>query len=365
LNDNFYIDTNYKFNEFIVKAKQQKVIALDTEFLWRKTYYPILGLIQAAFSKDEYYLIDTIALKDITALGEILADRNIIKILHDAHQDLLILSRSCNYVVPVNIFDTRRAAGFAGLDHTASLAKIIYELFNVSLSKSETTTDWTRRPLTKNQIKYAIDDVTYMCEMREILLKRARNNGLENWLIDEMKIYEDKDSYRVISPEERYLKFKIINRLSNYNIKLLKYLAAWRETEAENKNIPKTFIFKDGILFKIVMKDPKNIAELGNVEGMLTEKIKKYGHEIIKILQKARVHEEKLQLKHQRIIINNNDLIKLKKFIADKAHELNMPVELIATRSDLVKFLEDKKSDNLSCNKLLKTWRREIFLPVI
>ncbi len=364
MKNNYYVDTKEKFNNFISKANKQKVIAIDTEFLWRDTYFPILGLVQAAFSKDECYLIDAIAIKDISAFGRILTNSNIVKILHDAQQDLQILSRACSYITPVNIFDTRRAAGFASLNHTISLAKLTEELLNVVLPKSETTTDWTKRPLTENQIQYAIDDVIYMCEMRNTLIEKIKQNGFEHWFLDEMKVYENSDLYRKILPNERYLKLKGIKRLTLYQLKLAKHLAAWREIEAEKRNIPKTFIIKDNVLIKIVHTNPQNIQELHKLQYVPPGIIRKFGAEIIEIIKKAESFDENLKhiQKNQKSIINGNELTKLKQFVIDKSKEYNLPIDLIATRADLVKLLEDKKTNNLENNRLLKSWRKDIFV---
>ena len=363
MNKNYYIDTKEKFNQFINTAKKQEVIAVDTEFLWRETYYPILGLIQVAFSRDECYLIDAIAIKDISVFGVILTNKNIVKILHDAQQDLQILSRACNYITPVNIFDTRRAAGFAGLDHTISLAKLIEELFSVTLPKSETITDWTKRPLTENQILYAIDDVIYMCDMRNILLEKIKQNGFESWMLDEMRVYENSDLFRKIMPDERYLKLKGIKRLSLDQLKLAKHLATWREIEAEKRNIPKTFIIKDNVLIKIVHTNPQNVQELQKSQHVPPGIIRKFGADIIEIIKKAESSNENLtQIQNiHKSVINGNELLKLKQFVINKANEYNIAVDLIATRVDLVKLLKDKKNNNLQNNQLLKTWRKDIF----
>ena len=363
MNNDYYVDTKNKLNKFITKSKKQKAIAIDTEFLWRDTYFPILGLIQVAFSKDECYLIDTITIKDISAFGGILTNSNIVKIFHDAKQDLRILSRACNYITPVNIFDTRRAAGFAGLNHTISLANLIEELFGVTLPKSETTTDWTKRPLTENQIQYAIDDVIYMCDMRDILIRKCKQNGFEPWLNDEMKVYGNSDLYRKILPDERYLKLKGIKRLSLDQLRRVKHLAAWREIEAEKRNIPKTFIIKDNVLLKIVHTNPQNIQELHKFQLVPPGIIRKFGAEIIEIIKKAESSNDNLAQiqKNLKIVINGNELTKLKQFVIDKAKEYNILIDLIATRADLIKLLEDKKTSNLGNNTLLKTWRKDIF----
>ncbi len=368
MNKDFYIDTEDKFNEFIKKAKQQNAIALDTEFLWRRTYYPVLGLIQAAFSRDECYLIDTIAIKDISAFSEILTDKNIVKILHDAIQDLQIISKACNDVIPVNIFDTRRAAGFASLDPTISLAKLIEKLFDVLLPKSETNTDWTARPLTENQKEYAIDDVIYMCEMREKIINKATQNGFNEWLNAEMEIYEDAKIYENILPNERFLKVKGINKLSPEQMRVAKGLAEWRDIQAEKRDIPKTFVFKDSVLLQIIYKNPQTMQDVQRIKDIHPATVRKFGSGILKVVQKSTDSDENMKWVQKKLKSNhkNNDALKdMKTFIAEKAEELGIAPELLATRSELNQLLDDRKNNNLDKNPLLQTWRKEIFSEIV
>ncbi len=142
----------------VEKARSTDAVAIDTEFVWNRTYLPRLGLIQLALSDEDCHLIDPLALDDLSPLGELLADQQVIKILHDAPQDLAILHHETGHV-PKNIFDTRLAAGFAGLPATLSLGNLINELLDINLTKTETRTNWLKRPLDEEQIQYAQDDV--------------------------------------------------------------------------------------------------------------------------------------------------------------------------------------------------------------
>jgi ribonuclease D len=153
------------------KARSKDAVALDTEFVWNRTYYPRLGLIQLALSDEECYLIDPLVIDNLDPFGELLADRRTIKILHDAPQDLAILYKATGYV-PKNIFDTRLAAGFACLPASLSLGNLIEELLDIKLEKTATLTNWLKRPLDQEQIRYALDDVRYLRAARVIIINR-------------------------------------------------------------------------------------------------------------------------------------------------------------------------------------------------
>ena len=163
------IDTTEKLHVLVERARKIDAVALDTEFVWERTYYPRLGLIQLALSREECFLIDPCALEDLSPLGELLADPTVVKIFHDASQDLAIL-RSATGAEPKSIFDTRLAAGFGGLSSTLSLAALVEILLDVKLKKTETRTNWLKRPLHPQQKDYALDDVRYLRKVRVLLL---------------------------------------------------------------------------------------------------------------------------------------------------------------------------------------------------
>ena len=167
-------------------------MALDTEFVWNRTYYPKLGVIQVGLSAEDCHLIDAPAMKDLTPLGQIISNPKIVKILHDAQQDLTILKRATGSH-PHNVFDTRCAAGLAGMSSTSSLAELLENVVGVSLS--ETRTDWLQRPLSEDQVAYAIEDVCYLHKTREKLIERIGEMGRQDWLREELDAYEDPTLY--------------------------------------------------------------------------------------------------------------------------------------------------------------------------
>ena len=138
---NTLIQNEAELEILVSRAKKTDAVALDTEFVWERTYYPQLGLIQIALSDEDCFLIDPLAIKNLQALGQLLSDRGVVKIFHDAPQDLAILQRATG-ATPQNIFDTRLAAGFASLPATLSLGNLVKELLDIDLAKDETRTNW-------------------------------------------------------------------------------------------------------------------------------------------------------------------------------------------------------------------------------
>ena len=186
------IDTPQARTELVERALTKECVALDTEFVWNRTYYPKLGVIQLAIAGDDCHLIDTVALEDLSMLGGVLAHPDIELILHDAVQDLTIL-RQATGAFPRNIFDTRCAAGLANMSTTTSLAELLANTIGVELEKTETRTDWTQRPLSDKQLAYAIEDVCYMHEVRDVLRQRVAKIGRTQWLAEALAADLNKD----------------------------------------------------------------------------------------------------------------------------------------------------------------------------
>ena len=181
-----FVTTQEELAAVCDRLLHEPVVALDTEFLWERTYYPILGLVQIAVTGGGCFLLDTVRLDSLQPLGPVLASSGPVKILHDAREDLSILLRemakSGQCFKPANIFDTRLAAGFAGLSASASLKTLLAKLLDIHLAKTETRSNWIRRPLRDEQIRYAADDVIYLPRLRDALLERCPGARVRRWL---------------------------------------------------------------------------------------------------------------------------------------------------------------------------------------
>ncbi|HBT97308.1 MAG TPA: ribonuclease D [Desulfobulbaceae bacterium] len=260
------------------QAKSADAIALDTEFFWEHTYYPRLGLIQLAISGDECHLIDPLALDDLRPVGELLAHPGLVKIFHDAGQDLAILQRATGATAQ-NVFDTRLAAGFASLPSTLSLAVLVRELLGTDLIKTETRSDWLHRPLSAEQLAYADNDVRYLHALRLSILRRITKPQVKAWLYEELALYNDPRSY-ISDGSSRYQRLRAALSLPPAGAAILKRLFIWREETARASDKPRGHIIPDAGLLAIAHRPPEGIAELYSL-GLSNQAITRHGGAII------------------------------------------------------------------------------------
>lgn len=242
------------------------VVAVDTEFFWERTFYPILGLVQLA-TPDGCWLVDTVAIRDIRALAPLLDAPSVTKILHDAPQDLGILARATG-ATPRNIFDTRLAAGFAGLTSTISLQALLRETLGVEISKAETRSNWLKRPLSANQLRYAADDVTYLPEVRNILLARCADDTVRGWLAEDLAQLDTPSLYQDRDPRGMYLRVKGASRLNARQLALLREIADWREREARQRDWPRAHVLPDDLLLALALRAPSTAQALRAIPDM-------------------------------------------------------------------------------------------------
>ena len=188
------IDTVAGLEDVVARARRLDAVALDTEFVWERTYYPGLGLVQVGLGGSDIALLDTTAIPDLSPLGGLLEDGGVQKVLHDAAQDLQILARATGSQ-PVNAFDTQRAAGLVGLPATLSLQDLVEWAAGVRLDKGETRSDWLRRPLTDSQLGYAAADVRHLLDARRKILAEAEARGRAAWVASEMGRYDERSLY--------------------------------------------------------------------------------------------------------------------------------------------------------------------------
>ena len=260
------ITTTDRLEQLAAGLIHSDAIAVDTEFFWERTFYPILGLVQLA-SREGCWLIDTVRIHDIRALGPILAAPSITKILHDAPQDLGILARATG-AAPRTVFDTRLAAGFAGFSSTCSLQSLLHDALTIDLPKSETRSNWLRRPLTPNQLSYAADDVLHLLALRETLLGRCADDTVRGWLAEELARMDDPSLYGDRNPRNMYLRVKGWARLIPRQLALLRELADWREHEARKRDWPRAHILPDDLLVALALRAPADTTAFNDIQGL-------------------------------------------------------------------------------------------------
>lgn len=356
------INTNDELKALVDQALQKDSVAIDTEFIWERSYYPQLGLIQLALSNDECYLVDPTAITDLSPLGTLLASKETTKILHDAPQDLAILQRATG-AVPHSIFDTKIAAGFCGLPSTMSLAALIDELLEISLTKSETRTNWLQRPLSDEQISYAQDDVRYLRAARVVLLSRVYSPEVMSFLKEEMKNFITAPGYQWLEDELRYTKVKGAGSLNKRSLAILRELAAWREKRARKANKPRGHIVPDQVLTAIArepLTTEKDILEQSTISKKAG---KKYIQEILLGIEKGLdcpQRELPESLKSPKLTAKNrDDLEKLSKMIKLKSDTKGIDPALVGSVADMKYFVKNiHNQDKLKKAKLYNGWRK-------
>lgn len=235
-----------EMREVCEAVKEAGSVALDTEFVWERTYFPQLGIVQLALPDQRVFLVDAVALPKLDGLGDILADPEIELLLHDALQDLQILARHTGHT-PRHVFDTRLAAGFGGRPATLSLGNLLRDVLDIDLPKEATRTNWLQRPLTDSQISYAEDDVLHLHALAQQLKSDAATLGNDSFMEEEMLRFEDPTQYENTTGDSRYLRMRT-DRLPMPMRKALFALLRWREKTAIEHNRPRGHIVQDAKL---------------------------------------------------------------------------------------------------------------------
>ena len=348
------IRTTAALAEVCAQAKAGGFLSVDTEFVWRSTYRPQLGIVQLGSAVD-CRAVDCLTGIDPSALGDLVADREVVKILHDARQDLTHI-RHYTGRCPKRVFDTQLAAAFAGFPGGIGLQKLLLEACDVGLPKTETCTDWTQRPLSEAQIRYALDDVRYLQELRETLLRRMDEFGTRAWFEEESVKYDDESLYADFNPEQQWKRVKLHRiRLDGRGRAVLRAVVALREELAKKWNLPRNWLGDDESLAEM--------ASCGRVMK-LRHRLRGGQGDTIRGLY-ARTIEEALRLPEEdwpedprrRYIGEVLDAAdEALDWLADRAAELHVDASVIANRATVTAFVDDVGDET---NPLAVGWRYE------
>ncbi|NKB68572.1 MAG: ribonuclease D [Candidatus Latescibacteria bacterium] len=354
------IDSAPVLHELITRAHDCTAVALDTEFVWERTYAPHLGVVQLALGPDDCHLIDAVALPSLEPLGQLLADAKVVKILHDAPQDLTILQRATG-AEPRTIFDTRTAAGFGGLESTLSLGNLLLELSDVVLIKDEQRSNWLARPLSPKQATYAAADVAHLHRARELLLQRAAPHRA--WLEDEMARFDEPGYCADPDPSVYYKRIKKGRSLPPPGQAVLRALATWRETQAQRRDRPRGHIIPDNILALIARCRPATADELEQIDGLSPRAAQRYGGTLLQLVAQAQASDPDswpqpagTAADFETLESRTNQTLKA---IRSHAEELGIDPALVTPRAGVQQLITQGKDALDSDHLLLQGWRRE------
>lgn len=351
-----FVDTPAELAEVCGILAGGSWFTLDTEFMRERTYYPQLCLIQVA-NESVIACIDPLALDDLAPLDALLLDTSVTKVLHAAGQDLEIFYHRLGRV-PAPIFDTQLAASVLGLGEQTGYGKLVQNLLGVALDKSHARTDWSRRPLDPEQIRYAGDDVRYLLQLYPRMRSELDSRKRLDWLDDDLNDLTRPERYAP-SPEEVWRRIRGSQQLKPRQLANLKLLAAWRENRAMELNKPRKWILQDEVLLELARRAPRDEQGLEKIRGLEERTLKRSGDELLEILEKARAlpESEWPRPAPRRELSPDQDATvdALMALLRMSAAEHEISSSMIATRKDVEALVcEEKDLD------LLKGWRRRL-----
>ncbi|MDG2098520.1 MAG: ribonuclease D [Glaciecola sp.] len=284
-----YIDTYDALLNYCNQAKQQPVIAVDTEFVRTRTFYPHIGLVQI-FDGIDAVLIDPIAIDDLSPLKGLLTDPNVIKVLHACSEDLETFEYAMG-IMPEPLFDSQVAAQLAGLGNSLGYGRLVELLQGVILEKGESRTDWISRPLSPKQLQYAAEDVIYLLPCYYKLVEQLTEKGQLQWVYDEISqlILRKRAN---IAPEHAYLLLKNTWKLQPLNLYALQLLAAWRLTFARDNDITQNFIIREQSAFEIAYRLPGHKSGLFALDVVTPQEARRHCDIILDLVKTARAAPE-------------------------------------------------------------------------
>jgi ribonuclease D len=344
---------------FCESQRTARFVTIDTEFMRERTYWPILCVVQVA-GPAEAAAVDALAPGiDLAPLWALLADENILKVFHAARQDIEIFFYLSG-AVPKPLFDTQIAAMVCGFGDAVSYQTLVGKLAGATLDKSSRFTDWSHRPLTERQIRYALDDVVHLRTVYDALQQRLASNGRAGWFAEEMTALSDPAVYRN-DPFEAWRRFRLRGRIDRRLFAVLRALAAWREVAAQQRNLPRGRIVRDEAVLEIAAHAPQTVEALartrslgkGIAEGRL-------GGEILEAVARGLAEAETAVLPPVRADPppGLGPLIELLRVLLKRCcDEHQVAQKLVASSDDL----EAIAADDRAPVPALAGWRREIF----
>src|SRR5580704_1280540 len=333
-------------------------VTIDTEFLRETTYYPLLCVAQMA-SPEEAVVIDALAPEiDLAPFFALMGDEKVMKVFHAARQDIEIVWHSAE-LIPRPIFDTQVAAMVLGYGDSISYEQLVQRVTGDSLDKSHRFTDWTRRPLSDAQLAYAISDVTHLRDVYQALVDDLGRRGRVDWVQEEMGVLTSADTYRM-DPENAWLRLKTRVRKPK-ELAVLIEVAAWREREAQSRDVPRSRVLKDDVIADIAVHAPTTTERLKNLRSLPKGfERSRWGEAIVAAVARGLERDPKTLPRPARLPPSANgmasvELLKvLLRMISERHH---VAAKVIATVDDLERIASDDDADVAA----LTGWRRELF----
>jgi ribonuclease D len=352
-----WIDNDAALAELCTSLATQSAIALDTEFVRTRTYYPHIGLLQIA-DENGVYLIDPLAISNIQPMADVLQNPAIVKVVHACSEDLEVFQYAFG-VLPESLFDTQVAAGFAGYGSSIGYANLLREIKKIDIPKQETRSDWLQRPLSDAQLRYAALDVEYLLEIYRGLVEKLQQQQRLLWvesdcqgMIEKLRNTNHENTY--------YTRVKSAWKLDAEQLTVLAATCRWREGQAKKNDVPRSRILKDVSLFDIALKLPMDMQQLKRIQEISSRFLDVLGTEfltvVIDTLNDTGYYKEPL---NRPLTTSQNTTLKsLKAEVRQVAEDLDLPPELLVRKRDYEALIRSAPQYYLP--ESLSDWRQDV-----
>lgn len=353
------ITSTVELKDLCLRLEKAEFVTVDTEFLRDNTYYPKLCLVQVADDEGAHAIDPLADGLDLTPLMDLLANENVLKVMHACRQDMEIFYQMMG-TLPAPIFDTQVAAMVCGFGDSVGYETLVTKIAKGQLDKSARYTDWSKRPLTKTQLSYAVGDVTHLRVIYRTLVAELEQTGRVSWVNEETAILRDPSIYTV-EPDEAWLRLKVRTNKPRF-LGILKALAAWRERQAQERDLPRNRVAKDETLFEIAAHPPKDLGGLDRIRS------------IPKGFSRSRAGKTLMEALAEGMNMPEDDLPKierakprpatppmadlLKVLLKIKSQEAKVAARMIASSTDLESWAAEPDKVDI---KALHGWRYQIF----
>jgi ribonuclease D len=349
-----YVTDTAALETLVKQARTAPVVGLDTEFMRERTYWARLCLIQLS-TDDITAIIDPLAIPDLAPLAALLSDPKVVKVFHAGSQDLEIFFREFG-LATAPVFDTQLAATLAGFPQQVGYAALVKEVIGATLDKGDTYTDWSKRPLSGTQIEYALNDVRYLPEIYRRLHDELERGNRLTWLADDFAELSDPSTY-MVDPAEQWRRLKRLSSLNRRQLAVAREVAAWREREAQRRNVPKRWLLGDEAVIEIARRSPKSTNDLEGIRGVSDKLPKAAYRSVVEAVHAGmRVPDDELPSlpKRRRPAQDIDAAVDLMVALARlRARQHGVAMPLLASRTDLERLAAGDRDGS----PLLEGWR--------
>lgn len=350
-----YIDDDDAFCAAVERWRRCSVVAIDTEFIRTRTFFPIAALYQIA-TDEERAVVDPLRVTRWASFKALLEDPAVVKVMHACSEDLEVFAHHID-AAPAHLFDTQVASGFLSNSFSPSYADLVKRYAGVEIGKHETRSDWLARPLREEQLHYAVEDIVYLLPVYRAQLAEMTRLGRIEWFEEEI---EHRLGFTLIDPDECYQNVRKAWRCARRELARLRLVCAWRERYAREKDLPRGHVVKDDQLVELVLQ--RGIDRDAVLRTLEPSAARRHGKELLALIEQADALPEDALPAPLAAPFTSSEAKALKELKAigvERAHELNMAEELLSRRRDLETCLRSVRSEGrLPAN--FQGWRRAL-----